>query len=362
MKITPVAGAGAVQDKSTPDLVRTAKAVAAFNKGQSSYDKPVETAPTQGNAQETPVQDPNNISAEELSAVQTPKPTETIDNSTSTEETPKPTEETKPTKDPAVERQFAEIARQERILRAKANKQQLELKTREDALKAREDAINARSREYDQGYISKDKLKADTLAALAEANVSYDEVTQQLINQQPSNPRVDAHIARLEAKIAQLVEANETSQKTQQEAQQASYKAALRQIERDASALVKADPTTYEAIAKTGSIRDVVELIEQTYQKDGIVLDVEEAANEVENYLVEEGISTISKIEKIKRRLAQTATSTPASKQAQQTPAGTQKPQSTMKTLTNAASSSRKLSAKERAIMRANGYKGDFSS
>jgi len=176
MKITPIANPSSIPQQGTPESVRTAKAVAAFNKGASSYDKPAEAH--QQPTEQMPVQDANNISPEEISAVraqtQAPETTQTLDTPTPVEVEAK--EET-PAKNPELTKQFAELARQERILRAKAQKQSQELKVREDALKAQEAAVLARSKEYEQGYVSKDRLKSDPLSVLAEADMSYDELT-----------------------------------------------------------------------------------------------------------------------------------------------------------------------------------------
>ncbi|MDE2106538.1 MAG: hypothetical protein KGL39_55500, partial [Patescibacteria group bacterium] len=105
-------------------------------------------------------------------------------------------------------------------------------------------------------------------------------------------------------------------------------------------------------IRATNSVKDVVDLIEQTFKEEGRVMDVEEAANEVENYLLEE-IEKLTRIEKLKKRMEAKPAATP--KSDEQTPQKKQ-PQ-TMKTLTNAASSSRQLSAKERAIL---AFKGEL--
>lgn len=349
MKVTPLAPAASQTQQTTNNTDSRAKAMAAFLGGEA---KPQVQAPVQ-TAQEYPVANANNISAEEVSAIKAP--TQEVDNSTSTEATQIETkaEETKPeAKDPVLERQFQELARQERILRAKAQKQQQELQAQKAALDAQKQALDVRSQEYDKGYISKDRLKADPLSVLAEAELSYDELTQRLLNQQPRDPRTDAHISKLEATIAKLEARLDEGQKNSETQQQEQYKAAVRQIERDAQNLVKQDPEAYEAISKTNSVRDVVELIEETYKKDGILLSVEEAAKEVEDYLVEEGVNTFSKIEKIKKRLSEAAASTAApQKVVEKTQAKPEATQPTMKTLTNATSSTRKLSARERALL-----------
>jgi hypothetical protein len=362
MKLTPLSTPTDIKQVTTNETASRSKAIEAFMRGTSNASAAPQAA------QEHPVQNPNQVAPEEMTAVKTPtQADQNIDSSTTSEvteaasEVPKAAIEEPKQKDPEVEKRFTELARQERILRAKAQKQSQELKTREDALKAREDAINAKSQEYDKGYIAKSRFKADPLGALAEAETNYDELTQLLLNQQPKDPRVEANISRLEAQIKQLEGKLDESAKNQTQRQADDYKNALKQIERDAINLVKDDPTTYEAIAKTKSISDVVELIEQTYQKDGILLSVEEAAQEVENYLVEEGYKAVTTIDKIKKRLAQQAASTAPAKpvitETQAKPQQTQPAQ--MKTLTNATSSTRKLSARERALL---AFKGELKS
>ncbi len=334
MKITPVTGPGAIQDLSTPEPVREARMKAAFEKASQPAD--------QGSPDRLPV-NPNAVSAEELSAIQpkaslAPEVAEESDNSTEVE-----TEET--VQDPEVQRRFAQIARQEKALRAKAHQQNLALKQREDALKAREAALEApKPAQQDfSNYIPKDRIKQDALGVLEEAGISWDDLTNQAINRAPTDIRVTNTIARLEQKIAQLEEANQNSQKTYQEQQTAQYQAAIKQIKNDAKQLVYTDPE-FETIKSMNAVKDVVDLIEQTYKKDGIVLSVEEAAKEVENYLVEEAMK-ITQIEKIKKRMAAANASRPASETKTQDPKQTQ-----MKTLTNAVSSTRPLTARERAI------------
>jgi hypothetical protein len=342
---------------STPEHVRTARAVEAFNRvGQQ--------APTRGQAQEHPVADANNISAEELSAIRPP----TQDNGSTVEESPDQTaQEAAPEETPAaappkpadtpLSRQYAQLARQERALRAKAQQQDQALKAREAALQAREADLTTKDQTYSKGYIQQERLQKDTLTALAEAGVPFEKVYEQLTEHligTPVDPRVNAEMARLKAEIADLKSANDNSRKSYEQQQQSSYQQALKQIEMDARSLVKSDPATYEAISKTGTVREVVKLIEETYKKDGRLMSVEEAANEIENYLVEENYGMATRIEKIKRRITQAGQPKPSDAK---TPTQKGQTQPGMKTLTNAAASSRKLSAKERAIL---AFKGEL--
>lgn len=340
MKIQPLAKPGALMPQDLGSNSQAAEAA----KARAIAKLTATQAPVPVN--------PNSVSAEEIGAIQPQVPTPNLEAQEETQtEAPKAPEPTKPVEEPASS-QMAILARKERALRAKAQQQDQALKAREQALQAREDALNAKDQDYQSNYVSKSRLKQETLAALAEAEVSYDEITQQILNQQSTNPATEAKISRLEATINKLTSRLEQSDQSQKDQQSQAYRAAVRQIETDVKHLVNTDPS-FEAIKATRSVSDVVELIEETYKKDGILLSVEEAANEVENYLIEEA-TKLTKLEKIKKRLSQPASTT--ERPQSQTPVNPKQPQ-TMKTLTNATSSTRQLSAKERAIL---AFKGEL--
>jgi hypothetical protein len=351
MKITPVASPHQVQQPtSTTNYAKAA--VEAFNRTAAA-----QAGATDGNSQQTPVSNPNQVSAEDLSAI---KPSSRqmseineLPKTEVTEETHETPKEVKPEQDPALKRQFEQLARQERINRQKVQQQQNELKAKEAQLAAREAALAAKDSEYGTKYVSKDRIKQDALTVLADAGISYEDLTNQLLSQVPTDPRVNAHISRLEAKIQELEAKGQAFETNSKQAQADSYQAAVKQIGRDVQALVKEDPVSFEAVAKTpGAIKEVVKLIEQVYAKDGVLLSVEEAAQEIENELVDRGLKTYNQIEKIKKRLAESSTKTEQNQTAQ-----TKQSQSPMKTLTNAAASTRQLSNKERAML---AFKGEL--
>lgn len=353
MKVTPVHSPHAIaqaQSTGTNPEAR-ARAIAKLTGGNTT-NTPKAAQPAI-NAQVEAVANPNQVSLEELSAVKAPtQTTETIVESTDsieataaeTTDAPETTKEEQPKVDPTLSRQFAQLARQEKALRAKAQQQAQEFKQREEAIKAREAALSQTKPDL-SNYIPKDTLKTDPLRVLADAGLSYEELTQQILTQQPRDPRTEAHIVRLEAKLADLEAKAETSAKTYQEQQQQQYQQAVKQITMDVKQLVSKDPN-FETIKSTNSIKDVVELIETTYKEDGHLMTVEEAAQEVEEYLVEEAMK-LTNIDKIKKRMAAANASKPKSEV--KTPATQTQTQPTMKTLTNATASQRQLSPRERA-------------
>lgn len=348
MKITPLTPQPSVQS-GQPQSAQDAKqrAVSAFMNASQP--------------QQAVVQDQSSISPEEFSAVQTPKSTGQTDineglEETQQAETPEVKAEPKQ-EETALSRQFAQLARQERALRAKAQQQEQAIKAREDALKAREAQMSSQSEEYKTKYFAKDLLKQDPLAALAEAGISYDDLTQRILNQPASDPRMEATVNALKAEIESLRSGIDESKKSYAESQTQAYQAAVKQIKTDATHLITSDPA-FETVKAMDSVQDVVDLITQTYDKDGILLSIEDAAQQVEDYLVEEAMK-IASLDKIKKRLGQVSSATPAQSTPQQTQVKDPKQPQQMKTLTNATGVPRKLSAKERALL---AFRGELKS
>lgn len=356
MRIQPVASPAAIPPNGTPESVRTAKAVEAFNKGASSYDKPMNHSAQL---------DQNNISPEDISAIRQQPSNQTNSGQSSTNEevqTAGITEETripqaeialelkKPEVDPAVSRQFAQLARQTKAIRA----EQLKLQAEREQLAKDREALQSQPKEDLSQYIPKSRLKEDFLTAAQEAGLTYDEITQAYMNQPQRNPLLEAQLSKQAARMAELEAKLEAQEKTQIDNQTAQYQAAVKQIEMDAKTLVNSDPE-FETIKASGAVRSVVKLITDTYNKDKVLLTVEEAAKLVEDQLVENAMK-YTKLNKIQKRLQSSVAS--AATPGQQTQAPVKQTQ-TMKTLTNQTSSTRKLSARERALL---AFKGELKS
>lgn len=345
MKIQPIASPNQIKQVTTNEGAAKAKAIAAFNQAAQA-PQPV-------------VQNQNAIAPEELSAIQ---PQERRDDTSESTQEAIPVVETPvveatkpPEQDPELTKQFDQLARQEKMLRAKAQQQDQALKAREAAIAAREAELAGKPQFDPKQYYTKDQVKQNALDVLAEAGVSYEELTQQIISQQPVDPRLQSTINQLKDQIAQLKQESEMSKKSYADQQTQAYQAAVKQIRTDVNQLVYTDPN-FETIKATKSAKDVVDLIEQTYHRDGVLLSTEEAAQLVEDHLVER-YTKIAQIDKIKRKLPTVAPKAMTS--TAQTPAANTKQPQPMKTLTNATSSSRQLSAKERAIL---AFKGELKS
>lgn len=346
-----------IEPKATPTVIQPSTGQADVT--LSARERAIARLVNAPQAQEHPVQNPNQVSPEEMSAIKAPsQPAEKTaqntnnDGESSSTKDSNASAETKPEpqRDEQLSNQYANLAKKERALRAKVQTEQASIKAKEDALTAREEAIKAKEAEYLTNYVSKSKLKLDPLAVLTEEGVTYDDITRAILNPQAQqDPRVMRQIEELKAKVEAQEKTQVEARKAYETQQKQAYNQAVAEIKSETTRLVANDPS-FEMIKTTGSVDDVVDLIEKTYHKDKILLTVEEAAQAVEDYLVDQAVK-LAQNKKIIERLQKTS-SQPASTDNKQP---TQAPQ--MKTLTNAVNASKKLSARDRAIA---AFKGEL--
>ena len=188
------------------------------------------------------------------------------------------------TADPRLE----QFAAKERQLR----KMQQELATEKQRL-------TGEAERYKTGYVAKDRLTSDPLSALEEAGITSDKLSELLMNAPNTN---DPTVRMLRAEMKRLQDKQDFFDKKQQEETQQRYDNATKQIGREASMLVDSDPN-FETIKATGKADEVTKLILEEFNTTGVLLDVKEAAQRVEDRLVDEGMKYAS-VSKIKSRLA----------------------------------------------------------
>ena len=291
----------------------------------------------------TPQVDQNNIAPEEQTALNVNQ-NDTNSSPSTAEATEAPSSEEKP-----LDPQYAALARKERALRARVAQQTDALKAREASIAAREAELNAKSTQDLTNYIPKDKLKQNAFQVLSELGLTYDDITNQAIAQQSPEWQAFAQMKQeMQEELQKVREEQANTRKSYEQQQAQAYQQALGQIRNEARDLVKSDPS-YEAIRATGSVNDIVQLIERTFNEEGTLMTVEQAAQAVEDYLTEEA-TKLSKIEKIQKRLNAQTQSPNNSKQQQ---VATQQ----MKTLTNSMGANKPLSARERALL---AFKGEL--
>jgi len=241
--------------------------------------------------------------------------------------------------------QYALLARKEKALRAKAQAAEAASKAREEALRQKEEALRQKELEYASKYIPKDRIRSDLPSLLAELGLSSEDISNAVYNApKPEEVALNNRLSSFEAKIKELTDKLESQSKSYEEREKASYDQAVATMHSDIKRLVASDPT-FELIKETGSTQLVVDKITEKFDTEGELLDIHDAAMEVENELFERYLKA-SKLKKIQEKLGIKAEA-PKSVTA---PAPVQQSQP-MKTLTNAVQPTKKLTARERAIL-----------
>lgn len=220
--------------------------------------------------------------------------------------------------------QLAAIARQRR-----------DVQRREQELKAREDALKAQPVQTDSSYLA--RIKAEPLAVLQEAGVTYQQLTEHILAQQ--NGVSPEQYRALQAKVEALESGLDDKLKARDAEQE---KAAIAEMTREAQSLVGTGDE-FELIRETRAIPTVMRLIEKTYRQTGDVLDVNEACRLVEAELVKD-MARVAGLGKIKSQLGMTGTEAapPAQQRTQAAPA--------MRTLSNRDATQAPMTAKQRAM------------
>lgn len=326
------------------------RAIAAFNKAAEGLK-----AANSGNTQREAVANPSAVSPEELGAIRAPqsKASETADKndvntasqSDQENKSENPGEATSEGSKQPLSAQYAQLARKEKALRAQVT----ELKGKEAELAKREEALAAKDAEYSSKFISKDKLKEDIVGTLLEAGLTYDEVTQAFLSQPqtPQDSALSAEIRSLKAELKAMKADSEGTKKSIAENQTKQYQDAVNQIRKDAERLVESD-ANFETIKETGNSEEIVKLIQKTFEEEHYLMTVEDAAQAIEDELVEE-ISKYSRLSKIQKKL-QGPSASPGQKKTDPAPQNQSQQQQSAKTLSNNMSSGRPMTARERAI------------
>lgn len=267
----------------------------------------------------------NMPSPEQLTEAVAPEAAAQIDNPDVNEQAQE-TSDTKP-----LSPQFAALAKQRRALQ-----------TERAAFEAERKAFEEQKTGITQNSNFLEQLKSNPLQTLLEAGVTYDQLTEQILADQSG---VNPQIAELKAEIKALKEGVDKSfseRESQAEAQ------VIAEMTREAQSLV-AQGDDYEQVRSEGAIPDSIELIKTVYKEGwpeknlpaGHVMDVSDALNIIENYLLEQNLRR-AQYKKVQAKLQP---------QPQQTAPG----QKQMRTLTARDGVSMPLTAKQRAMAAFNG-------
>lgn len=171
---------------------------------------------------------------------------------------------------------FAALARKEKALRLEMQKLKLE----------RENIKAEREKFKTSDFIPRDRLSKETLQVLAEAGLSQDHLANLLLNGEKVQA-VDPKVAKLEAQVQDLLDKLNKNETESKENQSKAYDQAVNQIRNDVKILIDADPA-YETIKARNKSESVVKYIQRVFNESGNVLDIEQAAREIEEGLREE--------------------------------------------------------------------------
>lgn len=264
------------------------------------------------------------VTAKDITASAAPEPKAELKQTSTIEGIP-PLEDKKEVKEDSISPKFAQLARKEKMLRDKSR-----------ALEAEKASLKTQMAEMEQAKGWKSKLSQDPLAVLSEAGISYDQLTNLILN---SPNQGDPAVLKLQQEIQALRSAQEQTSNQIKQSEEARYQQAIKQISTDVKLLVDGDET-YELIKAEQAQDAVVELIKQTFESEERIMGIEEAANEVESFLLEKALN-LAKLKKIQAKMAPVQKDEPKTEPTQK---------SSLNTLSNSISQSptKPLTAKDR--------------
>lgn len=144
----------------------------------------------------------------------------------------------------------------------------------------------------------KQDLAKNPLEVLKEAGISYEQLTNSILNGPSQQDQV---ILDLQAKIAKLEEGQTSTQEQFKKNQEQQYEQAVKQINNEVKMLVHGNEE-FSMIVEMDASEAVTAYIEHKFNDDGVLVSVEDAAREVEEYLTEKALS-IAKNKKIQSKL-----------------------------------------------------------
>jgi hypothetical protein len=167
----------------------------------------------------------------------------------------------------------------------------------------------------------KARALANPLEAMKELGLTYEQLTQFVLNDNRPTPelvetRLQQEITsiknRLEAEQKARDEAFKTQQLQMQEQSQRQYAEAANQVKLEITDFVSARPDDFALIQKNEASETVFEVMNQHYNNTGRIMNIEEACKLVEEYFEEQALD-LFKVAKLQAKLGSAPKSTPAS-------------------------------------------------
>lgn len=217
-------------------------------------------------------------------------PQQSTENVTHAGQTPAAVEATpKPSVDPLAARE-AEFARREKALRQSA----IALKAEKESLTS---STAQKISDYEKSFHK--SLADDFWGTAIKAGLSPDQIVERLTNRPTAE---STQLTQFQLKLQALEEQNKRLENQTKDSETRAYDQAKSLIRKEVSMLV-GEGETFEAIKAMNSEDAVVELIDSVLNEEGYMMSVEDAAQEVENYLTDE-ILKFNKLKKIQSKLS----------------------------------------------------------
>lgn len=233
-------------------------------------------------------------------------PPEVIEQPTQSEALPR-----QETAQPSISPQLEQLARRERQIRSQAR-----------ALQAEKQTFSQRQADYEKNLNAgwKQKIASNPWDTMIEAGLTPDQATEIILNKPKPE---DLEFKRIQRELEQLKTSQEESRQQMAAQQQAQYDEAKRHMTMEAKLLVDAD-NTYQPIKAMGAEDSIPQLIEDVFHRGlpgvyprGYVMTVEQAAGQVNDYLIDEGVR-IAKLEAVQARMRPPQNSIDAQRQMSQ--------------------------------------------
>lgn len=191
----------------------------------------------------------------------------------------------------------------------------------------------------------KDKLVKEPLSVLNEAGLTYDQLTQLVLNGGNAQTPESLELQKIQKEIESMKQAQTEAQKANEERVKQQFEQTRQQLKLEVVETITSNPA-YSRVTDMDSEEAAVELIVQRFQSDGVILSAEQAVKEVNDYLKEEQEKFI-KLPSIQELLKQHAELQAAQTQAQTKPTPQFAKKPALKTLSSSMNTASKPSRNE---------------
>lgn len=195
----------------------------------------------------------------------------------------------------------AKTSPQDAMRIAAAIRKEKQLREREKAIAEQQKSLEEREKSLDPWKKASEMARLNKLEALKLLGISYDDLTQQVLNNGEVPPTVQAQQTAEEIVNKKLAELERKQAERDAELQKQNYEQALKQIDFEVEhAASQSDK--FPLVKGSEAFHDVTEYIESEFHRTGKILPVEVALAKVEQQILE-GLQYLAKEERIKALL-----------------------------------------------------------